>query len=828
MAGATLRWARRTPTRALAMAAAVAGLFAAGPAAARPLQVEDLLQREDLGQVQATPGGRWLLVEHRAPYASAARFDYQSLNRLFRTRLMVTDLRRPAPLHPLFEAEAGVGYQLGPASPDGERAVVYRLKAERWELGVVTLAIGEVRWLPFTPELPGPGRTVQWRDATHLLAIMRETGDQPYEIRWMRPQAALPDRWATTAAGGLSVTVMGSGERLGVRPRAPAKSIVEITATTGAARTLAHGDFTDLELAPSGVRLAALAAGDDIPMAGDRQVQGDYGVATRRIRLVLVDLARGSVTHPAPQADVLANFLSWSAAGDRLLAYVRTDGEPWSEGRLTVVDAPRGGTVALPRTIRPVIERRPEVIYGGWWDGDPIVFGRPAQGGRPDWYRLGARGPVRLTAALKAPPRTGLSITSTAMLASADGAAWRIGRDGTAVQLQPAFTPLPPRYEGVPPRPAFAPRSGAPLIGSFPSPAGRVLGALFAEGGVRDRIPLPGGADPLAYVVGQGAALDRLSGGGREDVEWAGAAGQAAPLLTINASYEAIDTPRAIAVPHRGPNGEALRSWVLLPAPSVGGGPPPLIVIPYPGASYRESPAAQVNRASPVDVTAALIGHGYAVLVPSLPVKRGGSGPADGLAEQVLAIVDAAAAQPDLADAFDPERLGLWGHSFGGYAVLTILTQTPRFRAAVAQAAVSDMVSQTGVFSVGRRVHADEGASTPWQTGWVESLQGGMLGPLWSQTDRYVRNSPVFGANRIATPLMLVHGDQDFMSLGQSEEMFSALYRQNKDAQLVTYWGEFHQYASPGTLRDLYGRIFDWFDTRLAGRAPTVAAKAGS
>jgi hypothetical protein len=71
------------------------------------------------------------------------------------------------------------------------------------------------------------------------------------------------------------------------------------------------------------------------------------------------------------------------------------------------------------------------------------------------------------------------------------------------------------------------------------------------------------------------------------------------------------------------------------------------------------------------------------------------------------------------------------------------------------------------------------------------------------------------GAGRIATPLLLASGEIDGSHAGQAEELFSALYRQNKDAVLATYWGEGHLLASPGNLRDLYRRAFAFLDQHL-------------
>ena len=62
--------------------------------------------------------------------------------------------------------------------------------------------------------------------------------------------------------------------------------------------------------------------------------------------------------------------------------------------------------------------------------------------------------------------------------------------------------------------------------------------------------------------------------------------------------------------------------------------------------------------------------------------------------------------------------------------------------------------------------------------------------------------------------------------MAQGEEMFSALYRQGKDAQLMTFWGEGHVISSPANIRRLYGAAFDWLDAALACRpGPSCAAK---
>lgn len=812
--------------RAGAWAVGAALALLASHAAARPLQVEDLLQREGLGAVEIAPGERWLLVEQRGPFAAGARFDFgDDLNRLFRTRLMVADLAAGGPLRPLFAPEPETGYRLGPVSPDGARAVVYRLTPERWELGIATLASGRVVWTGLTPEAPSVARTVQWASGAQLVAITLAPGVWPLDIRLRRSQAALPARWAATARGEASVTVVGSGAHLGERPAPPAKRVTAISADTGAAETLATGDFVDLELSPSGRRLALLEAAEDIPLLAGRPVHRVYGLATRRLRLRLLDLESGRLSRPCPECDVLASLLAWSPAGDALLAYVRADGAPWTDGRLVRVDARRGRVERVGADVRAALVLRVERVAAGWLDGEPILFGRRAGDTRDDWFRLAARGPVKLTGALARPARE-IVVSEGAFLAAADGAAWRIDRGGRARRLTThAFIATARRSEGLAARTADGAVRADALSGVEGQGDAAVVRRFRGPGTTPDEDPILAAGQVLA-VGAQGAAVDVTSGGGAERLVWRRAGADEVTLAAFNRRLADVDRPAPVAIEHAGPDGQPLRSWLFLPPPGAGP-PPPLVVVPYPERTFPGPPARVWNDA-PIAPAAALVGRGYAVLLPSLPSARDNTGPADRLAERVLAIVEAARRQPDVAGRFDAGRLALWGHSFGGYAATTIIGQTNRFRAAVAVAPATDLISRHGEFGPGRRIHADESVPTSWSAGWVETLQGDMRAPPWEAPERYLRNSPLMGAGRIDTPLLIAYGENDGSHPGQAEELFSALLRQDKDALLLAYWGETHLLASPGNLRDLYRRAFAFLDEHLGPVDSRAAVMPGS
>jgi len=801
---------RGSGARAVAAAVIAAVATFGGAAPARPFQLEDALQREGFGDIALAPGGRWLVVEQRGPFAAGARFDFGRFNPLFRTELKVADLQARAPLRPLFAAEPGVGYRAGPISPDGALMAVFRLSPGRWELGLVTLATGAVRWTGVTPEIAEETRTLQWLSPRRLAVIATAPGALPFELRAVRPQAALPALWAAAARGEAAVTAVGSGRYLDNRPRDPPKRLLVLSTETGAIDTLGEGDFVDLEASPSGRRLALVEAGEDIPLVAGRQVQGAYGIAVRRMRLRLLDLATGRVRTPCPACDTLTSMLAWSAQ-DELLAYVRDDGSAWRDGRLVRIAADLRMTDAAPG-LQAAIAGRPERVAAGWWGPDVLLYGRAARAARDDWWRVGSAGRTALTSELPSPLAGAPLASASGLLVTAQGAAWRISRQGRALRLTAApFARIPRRGEGIPDRTVFALRADGRLAGVL-GPPGVARAVLVAAGGeVRAVAPL-GPGERAVLVSGAGAVVSALSGGGAEALVWRRPGAPDQVLARINPRLHDLDRPAPIPIAHAGANGEELRSWLFLPATTRS--PPPLVVVPYPGA-VRATPPDDIWDAPAMAPAATLLGHGYAVLLPSLPAWREGQGPADRLGERVLAIVDAAARSSAAAGRFDPTRLGLWGHSFGGYATAAIVTQTDRFGAAVATAPPTDLVSFHGQFSAHRRLHPEEGLSTPWTAGWTESLQGDMRAPPWEAAERYRRNSPVMQAQRITTPLLLAYGELDGAHPGQAEALFSALYRQNKDAILLTYWGEGHLFGSPGNIRDLYRRGLAFLDAHL-------------
>jgi dipeptidyl aminopeptidase/acylaminoacyl peptidase len=203
-----------------------------------------------------------------------------------------------------------------------------------------------------------------------------------------------------------------------------------------------------------------------------------------------------------------------------------------------------------------------------------------------------------------------------------------------------------------------------------------------------------------------------------------------------------------------------------------------------------------------------LAAKGYAVACPEMPIPPLGRA-ADWRTELPKGVFGAIDKLVDLGIA-DPKRVAVMGHSFGGFAVLSLISLTNRFQAAVALAPISDFLSEYGSFT-GLR-YFDGAQERMYGPVNAELWQWSLGSTPWDDMQEYIHNSPVTYLNRVQTPTMLVHGDLDNLSIQQSEEFFTGLYRLGKRAEFVRYWGEAHAIGSPSNIRDLWKRIYAWFD----------------
>lgn len=207
------------------------------------------------------------------------------------------------------------------------------------------------------------------------------------------------------------------------------------------------------------------------------------------------------------------------------------------------------------------------------------------------------------------------------------------------------------------------------------------------------------------------------------------------------------------------------------------------------------------------------LSKGYLILRPDIVYTAGYPGPS-----AVKAIVPAAQKVIDMGIA-DEEKIGLTGHSWGGYQIAYITTQTNMFAAAYTGAPVVNMTSAYG----GIRWGSGNPRTFQYETG-----QSRLGGNLWEVPERYIENSPLFFLDRVETPILMAHGDNDTaVPWYQSIEYFLGLRRLDKPVWFLQYNGEAHGWRSDANGRDISTRRAEFFDHYLMGQEMPLWMKYG-
>ena len=288
------------------------------------------------------------------------------------------------------------------------------------------------------------------------------------------------------------------------------------------------------------------------------------------------------------------------------------------------------------------------------------------------------------------------------------------------------------------------------------------------------------------------------------------------PLKITDANPQQADYAwgRRVLVDYTNGKGERMQGTLALPAGYEEGKTYPMVVYFYELMSQRHHQYSMpVYDDRPHMSTYA--SNGYLVFMPDVRYDEGtpGSNALDNVTSSVQKVIDLGYA--------DPARIGLQGHSWGGYQSSFIVTQTDMFACVVTGAPVTNLVSmynilykQTGtvnhgIFEIGQvRMGRDV---TPW-----------------SHRDLYVSQSPIEHVDKITTPFMILHGTADgAVDYNQGLELYNAARRMGKEVILLTYPDEPHHLGMLENQKDFQKRMMQYFDHYLKGTEAPEWLKKG-
>jgi dienelactone hydrolase len=208
------------------------------------------------------------------------------------------------------------------------------------------------------------------------------------------------------------------------------------------------------------------------------------------------------------------------------------------------------------------------------------------------------------------------------------------------------------------------------------------------------------------------------------------------------------------------------------------------------------SPGTSIN-------VARYVSHGYVVLQPDIIYDTGFPG------ESAYKCVIPAVQQVVAQGYVDPARIGIQGHSWGGYQISYLITRTDLFRAVEAGASVVDMVSAYGGIRWGT------GMSRAFQ---YERTQSRIGAPPWIRSLQFIENSPIFWVEKVNTPYLTIANDEDdAVPWYQGIEFFSALRRLGKEAYMFNFNTEKHGLRERENQKYWTIHLDEFFDHYLLG-----------
>lgn len=269
---------------------------------------------------------------------------------------------------------------------------------------------------------------------------------------------------------------------------------------------------------------------------------------------------------------------------------------------------------------------------------------------------------------------------------------------------------------------------------------------------------------------------------------------------------------RRVLVDYTDKRGNKLQATLALPADYKKGKKYPMIIYFYQKLSQRHHSFSMPTYDDRPHMST-YASNGYLVLMPDITYDEGkpGSSALDDITSSAQKVIDLGYA--------DPERIGLQGHSWGGYQSSFILTQTDMFACVVTGAPLTNLISMYNVAY--KRTGNLNGPILEWS-------QGRMGVSPWDNMELYRSQSPIHHAKNISTPFLILHGTADgAVDWLQGLEYYTTARRLGKEVILLSYPDEPHHLQKEANQKDFQIRMKQYFDYYLKDVPPPLWIKEG-